>query len=86
MSGLIYYAAAYWFYLFALRMMPASVAGSFFCLYPLFGIAAAYIILGERLTSVQWGGGALILLAAIVLLRLQPTRDDAPRRVPVVDS
>jgi len=70
-SGLMYYAAAYWLYLFALRSMPASVAGGFFNLIPLFGIAAAYGFLGERLTLVQWIGAALILLGVTVLLRLQ---------------
>lgn len=70
-SGLIYYAAAYWLYLFALRSMPASVAGGFFNLIPLFGIAAAYAFLGEALTPTQWSGAALILIAAAVLLRLQ---------------
>jgi drug/metabolite transporter (DMT)-like permease len=70
-SGLMYYAAAYWLYLFALRSFPASVAGAFFNLIPLFGIAAAYIFLGERLTPVQWAGGTLILLGVMILLKVQ---------------
>lgn len=70
-SGLLYYAAAYWLYLLALRSMPASVAGGFFNLIPLFGIAAAHVFLGERLSPAQWAGGVLILLAVLCLLRLQ---------------
>jgi drug/metabolite transporter (DMT)-like permease len=72
-SGLMYYAAAYWLYLFALRSFPASVAGGFFNLIPVFGIAAAYIFLGETLTPVQWAGGILILLAVMFLIRVQAT-------------
>ena len=71
MSGVMYYAAAYWLYLFALKSMPASMAGSFFNLIPVFGIAAAYVFLGERLTPTQWSGGVLVLLAMVCLLRLQ---------------
>jgi multidrug transporter EmrE-like cation transporter len=70
-SGLLYYAVAYWLYLVALRLMPASVAGGFLNLVPLFGIATAYLVLGERLSPAQWAGGILILLAALSLLRLQ---------------
>jgi drug/metabolite transporter (DMT)-like permease len=51
--------------------MPASVAGGFLNLVPLFGIATAYLVLGERLSPAQWAGGILILLAALSLLRLQ---------------
>lgn len=79
-SGLMYYAAAYWLYLFALRSMPASVAGGFFNLIPVFGIAAAYVVLGETLTSAQWVGAGLILLAMAVLLRLQAAGAPPARR------
>ena len=51
--------------------MPASVAGGFLNLIPLFGIGATYVVLGERLSPAQWAGGGLILLAAMSLLRLQ---------------
>jgi drug/metabolite transporter (DMT)-like permease len=42
-SGLMYYAAAFWFYLKGLRTVPASVAGGFLNLIPLFTIATAYL-------------------------------------------
>jgi drug/metabolite transporter (DMT)-like permease len=78
-SGLIYYAAAYWLYLFAFRSMPASVAGAFFNLVPIFGLGAAYVFLDERLASTQWVGASLVLLAVAGLMRLPspPTRKAA---------
>jgi drug/metabolite transporter (DMT)-like permease len=68
-SGLLYYAAAYWLYLGALRRVPASVAASSFYLIPLFGVAAGRLVLGDQLEPLQWLGGALLMtaVAGIVL-------------------
>ncbi|MGO4836224.1 DMT family transporter, partial [Rhizobiaceae sp. 2RAB30] len=68
-SGLLYYAAAYWLYLLALRSLPASVAGSFFNLIPVFGIIGSFVLLGERLSPLQWCGAVMIVGAAVVVLR-----------------
>ena len=68
LSGLMYYAAAFWFYLNALRSVPATTASIFLNLTPVFGVAAAYAFLGERLTASQWLGAATILLSVIALL------------------
>lgn len=68
-SGLIYYVVAFWFYLRGLRAVPASTAGMFFNLIPVFGIAAAYVFLDERLTAPQWAGAAIILAAVLALLK-----------------
>lgn len=67
-TGLMYYAAAFWFYLNGLRSVPASTASIFLNLIPVFGIATAYVYLGERLTGSQWIGAATILLSVLVLL------------------
>lgn len=67
-SGLIYYAAAFWFYVSALRSVAATTAGMFLNLIPVFGVTSAYIFLDERLTGIQWMGGAIILLAVLALL------------------
>ncbi len=67
-SGLMYYAAAFWFYLKALRSVRASVAGGFLNLTPLFAIATAHVFLGERLTQSQWIGAITILLSVFALL------------------
>ncbi|MGF6157321.1 drug/metabolite transporter (DMT)-like permease [Ensifer sp. KUDG1] len=69
LSGLLYYALAYWLYLHALRSMPASVAGSFFSLIPVFGVVGSFLFLGERLTPPQWLGALLIIGAVMMVLR-----------------
>ncbi len=70
-SGLVYYALAFWFYLVGLKKIPASLAGLFLNLIPIFAVGGAYLFLGERLAVGQWIGAALILVAVIAMLRLQ---------------
>jgi drug/metabolite transporter (DMT)-like permease len=65
-SGLMYYALAFWFYLSALRHVSASVAGSFITLVPVFGVAAALVV-GESLTPRQWIGAALVVSSVAVI-------------------
>ena len=74
LSGLLYYAAAYWLYIAALRSVPAAVAGSYFNVIPVFGVTFAFLFLGERLTAIQWVGAAVILVSVFELVRL--TRRD----------
>ncbi len=82
-SGVLYYAAAFWFYLRGLSCVRASVAGGFLNLIPVFGIAPAYVFLGERLTAIQWFGAILIVLSVFILLmRGAGTGRVAPKRRP----
>lgn len=74
-SGLLYYAVAFWFYLIGLRSLPASVAGGFLNLVPVFAIAAAYLFLDERFAPSQWIGAAVILVSVLILLS-GPTRSE----------
>ena len=60
-SGVLYYAGAYWFYLGALRRVPASIAASSFYLIPIVGLAGGALLLGERLALSQWLGAAIVL-------------------------
>lgn len=80
-SGVLYYAAAYWFYLSALREVPASIASTAFYLIPVFGLAGANVLLGERLEPQQWLGAALILVAILTILRRQVATPEATRLV-----
>ena len=68
-SGLLYYAAAYWFYLSGLRRVPASLAATSFYLIPVFGLAGGLVFLGERLEGAQWAGVAVVVLAIIAIVR-----------------
>lgn len=74
-SGLLYYAAAYWLYIAALRKVPAAVAGSYFNVIPVFGVGLAFIFLGETLSPVQWTGAATILISVFELVRLTREND-----------
>ena len=75
-SGIVYYALAYWFYLTGLEKVPVSRASLFFNLIPVFGIGAAYVFLGERLGVIQWMGALLILGAMVGVMRLQFAKPD----------
>ena len=66
----MYYAAAYWLFLAALRFVPAGVAGAYFNAIPVFGVGLAMVFLGETLTAVQWAGVAAIMLSVTGLARL----------------
>ncbi len=68
-SGILYYAAAYWFYLTGLRAAPAWLAAVSFYLIPVFGVAGGFLLLGERLDPRQWLGAAIVLGAAVLLVR-----------------
>lgn len=68
-SGVLYYGSAYWFYLSALRDMPASLAASSFYLIPVFGVAGGLLLLGERLSLAQWLGIAIVASAVVGILR-----------------
>jgi drug/metabolite transporter (DMT)-like permease len=90
-SGALYFAGAYWLYLGALRRVTASAAAASFYLIPIVGVAAAALLLGERLAPIQWLGAAVVLLSVIAILIRAPlgaapmTAHDrkAAREVPV---
>lgn len=82
-SGVLYYAAAYWFYLSALRNVPASFAAICFYLIPIFGVAGGILLLGERLQVGQWIGVAVVL-AAVLAIAIGPAA--RPRNTPSVAS
>jgi drug/metabolite transporter (DMT)-like permease len=50
----------------AQRHMSSARAALIFCFEPLFAAVTAWLVLGERLTLVQWGGGALILAGMVL--------------------
>jgi probable blue pigment (indigoidine) exporter len=68
-SGVLYYGVAYWLYLSGLRHVPASLAAVSFYLIPVFGVAAGFLFLGERLGPGQWLGAAVVVAAIYLILR-----------------
>ncbi len=78
-SGVLYYGLGFWFFVTGLRQVPASVAGSFLPLIPVFGLTAGYLV-GERLEPRQWIGAAVIVAATAAVARLQRIGDRAMSR------
>jgi len=70
-SGTLYYGGAYWFYLGALRRVPASLASASYYLIPVVGVTASALLLGERLDARQWIG-VVIVLGAVTLATRRP--------------
>ena len=68
-SGVLYMSGML-FYLQALQSDEASAVAPFYQAAPLFGYVLGYVVLGEELTPIQMGGGALII-AGTVLISLQ---------------
>ena len=68
LSGALYYAGAYWLYLGALRRVPASIAAGSFYLIPIVGVAAGSVVLGERLSAIQWIGAGVVLASVLGIL------------------
>lgn len=64
-AGLLQFALPFWLHLIALRHMPANIFSFFLTLIPVFGVAAAYVWLGERLIGIQMIG-AMLLVAALL--------------------
>ena len=68
-SGLLYYGLGFTFYVAGLRHVPASYAGAFLPLIPVFGIGAGYLV-GERLDLRQWLGAIVIVAATAAIATL----------------
>ncbi|MBF2066329.1 MAG: DMT family transporter [Calothrix sp. C42_A2020_038] len=69
-SGIIGQGVAFWLYLLALRTSGVSVTSLYLTLIPLFGVATAYVTLGERLSLIQTLGGGLILIVVLFISQL----------------
>lgn len=69
LSGMLQHALPFWVYTIVLNNLEANIAGFFLNLIPVFGIAGAYVLLGETLNTVQWFGAVLILTAMLGMAR-----------------
>jgi drug/metabolite transporter (DMT)-like permease len=81
LTGLMYYAVAYWIYLTALKRVSAALAGASFNVIPVVAIVVAYAFLGEKLSLSQIGGVVLIFISGFMLVWLTShSAETAPRR------
>ncbi|WP_272976644.1 DMT family transporter [Deinococcus geothermalis] len=72
LAGLFQYTLPFWLFLNALRTLKASAAALLLILGPIFVLAAAFFLLGERLSAVQGWGAILTLLALSGIARRPP--------------
>lgn len=80
-TGMIYYGAAFYVYLIGLQVTEASKAGIYLSLVPVFAIGLAWVVLGERLSPLQWIGASVVVLA-VVGLSVLSAMEDLPKRKP----
>jgi drug/metabolite transporter (DMT)-like permease len=60
--GVFCSALGYYFYVSALGSLGVSVSAVFINLIPVVTVLAGFFLLGERLSAVQWAGGAIVLV------------------------
>jgi drug/metabolite transporter (DMT)-like permease len=62
-TGILSYAMPFALFLFAVQRLPAVEAGMYLTLIPVFGVAGAVVLLGERITALQLIGSAVVMSA-----------------------
>lgn len=65
--GLFCSAAAYYFYMFALKNLGATTVTTFINLIPVFGVTGGVFLLGETLLPIQALGGAVVILGVTLV-------------------
>lgn len=83
-SGVLYYGLGFAFFVTGLRHVPASYAGAFLPLIPVFGLAAGFLV-GERLQARQWVG-AVVIVAATVAITVRQHASEETSNVPAAGS
>lgn len=63
------------------KVLAPSLASILFLLESPFAALFSFVFLGERLSWLQWGGGALILVACIGAIRISRTSELAPHTI-----
>jgi len=69
----------------AQREMSSARAALIFCFEPLFAAVTSWLVLGERLSLLQWSGGVLILVG-MVLAELKRRDPSSVIRLPFVED
>ena len=85
-AGALYYGVAFWFWVRGLRTCSPAVAGLFINLVPVFGVAAAAVLLDERLVGRQWLGAVLVIGAVSVLATVQSRQSRSSPTQPVMTA
>ena len=77
-GSLIYLATlvtigAYWLYNWSVSQVEVSLAGAYINLIPVFTLILAFVLLNERINSIQ-GFACVIVFAGVVLSQIQPKK------------
>ena len=78
-AGMLQYYLAFHLYLVSMKMIPVHIAGMMLYLVPVFSIMMAWLILGERLSSIQMFG-CLVILGAIAILNHRQASENAAEK------
>jgi drug/metabolite transporter (DMT)-like permease len=68
------YLVGFLFQVLALMRVAPGTAGLAFCAEPVFAVAIAAVVLGERLGGLQYAGGALVVAAIMANVMLEQKR------------
>jgi len=67
LSGILQYAIGFLLFVTSLKILSAAVASAYLNAIPLFGLVIAALVLGERMSPLQWVG-SLIAIAALIMI------------------
>ena len=79
LMGLFTSGLAYWMYMRIMRHVPPMAALSSTFMSTGFGVLWAVLLLGEPTSASLFGGGALILLACLLVMGINPWREPMQR-------
>lgn len=80
--GIVVTAGGFLLQIWSQSIVGASTAAVVFASEPVFGIAAGWLVLGERLALSGWLGAGMIVVAIFVIIQKQ--KDDASREAEAV--
>lgn len=72
------YVLGFAFQVMALARLAPGPAGLAFCAEPVFAVAIAALVLGERIGGLQYGGGLMVIAAIVTNVILEQKRRPAP--------
>jgi drug/metabolite transporter (DMT)-like permease len=73
-TGILATGLAFALFAYAMKYLPAPVAGAGSLAIPIIGVASASLQLGERPSALEWGGMACIVVALVIMAGFFPKR------------
>lgn len=74
-------------YVYVLGRLPLSTVATYTYVNPMLAVLLGVLLAGERFSAVQLGGGLLVLLAVVLVIRAERPRRPEPAAVgPAVEA